>query len=679
MKRAFCHIGFSVAITLLVLNLIGIHYVIIIMIGLAVILTASLVLSKFRKALSVPLCIGGALLACVIFSCTYNASVEPQLRLDNQTCNAEFYIVDLPQKNNKQYVYTVKTKKIESNNAPQNVKIKIKSREKIDAKNYQMVSAKLKFNKVSDNAFNSYGMWSDDVYLSAKIYDYEVKDEYVKSLNSKVLDVRQDIIDTIGSSLLGDSGGLATALLIGDKSNLSKNAYNDFKLSGVTHIMAVSGMHLVVLSSVFMFVLKILRVNQRLRVIIIIPFIFFYIALAGFSKSVIRAGILMTVLLIGELFKRKSDSLNSLGLAVLILCFNPFVVCDVGAVLSVLSTLSLVTLYPLLDRWTMKYKFLRKPVIKGVVQSVITSLSVMLFTLPVLYIFFGYVSLSSIIANIVLVPIGSAAMILSLLLYISSFVPFIEPIFVVLTNFVCNLMLKITGAFAELPFAIAPLSDNLYIILAASFLIIGFAFFTNNKKNIENTAILVSVIIALSVFNPYILKSDNEKIFVCKNNAVLICSEGKTLVTGLKDYDDYYSIQNYLFKNNMNCDTIVLSNSLEDNKYNIMLAQKFNPQQIISFGDEESLYQMPRTQVIDGTRDKIYFNDSIVIDYLDDEGMYYDVKMNGFTISNSKYSKSDISISNKFVQDCNGRIDLSQSNVVYCLNDDNTFSVRRVD
>lgn len=679
MKRPLSHIGFSVAITLLVLNLIGNKYVLIIMIGLAVILAASLVLSKFRKALSVPLCVGGALLGCVIFACTYSASVEPQLMLDNKTCNAEFYIVDLAQKNNTQYVYTVKTKKIECDNAPQNIKLRIKSKDKIEAENYQVISGKLKFNKISDNSFDSYGSWSDDIYLSSKLYNYKVKDEYVRSLNSKVLDVRQNIIDTIGTSLLGDSGGLATALLIGDKSNLSKNAYNDFKLAGVTHIMAVSGMHLVVLSSVFVFILKKLRVNQQLRVIIIIPLVLFYIALAGFSKSVIRAGILMIVLLIGELFKRKSDSLNSLGLAVLILCFNPFVVCDVGAVLSVLSTLSLITLYPLLDKWMMKYKILRKPVIKAVSQSICISLSVMLYTLPVLYVFFGYISLASVIANVVLVPIGSMAMILSMLLYVSSFVPFVHPIFVFLTKIVCGLMLKITSILADLPFAIAPLDDNLYVILAAAFLIVGIAFLTGNKRNIKSATILVSLIIAFSVFTPLTFKDNSEKIMICKNNAVLISSEGKTMVTGLKDYDDYYSIQNYLFKNNLNCDIIVLSNSFEDNKYNIMLAHKFNPEIIVSFGDEMSLYQMPRTQVLDGTKEDVFFNENIKVDYLDDDGHFYDVKINGFTISNSKYSNCDIAVSNKFVRDCNGCIDLSQSNVVYCLGDNKTFSVRRVD
>ncbi len=112
-------------------------------------------------------------------------------------------------------------------------------------------------------------------------------------------------------------------------------------------------------------------------------------ALAGFSKSIIRAGIMMIVMLCGRLFNERSDTLNSLGIAVFIICLNPFAVTDAGALLTVTAVLGLIIIDPMLIG-------LYKPKTKlvyYVYKTVCASLSVFLTTLPVVCITFSYVSM----------------------------------------------------------------------------------------------------------------------------------------------------------------------------------------------------------------------------------------------------------------------------------------------
>ena len=154
MKRVFAHIGFSIATTLVVLNLIDIAYIPIILMGLVVIFATSLILQKYRQALTVPVCVMSAIFACVVFLGVYNGDAKPQLQLDGKEANASFYIVDLPKQNGDSYIYTVKTTQIDCDNSPQNIKLRVYSDEKLKAQPYQILYGNLKVNSLADNAFD---------------------------------------------------------------------------------------------------------------------------------------------------------------------------------------------------------------------------------------------------------------------------------------------------------------------------------------------------------------------------------------------------------------------------------------------------------------------------------------------------------------------------------------------
>ncbi|MEZ3421991.1 MAG: hypothetical protein K1V95_08795, partial [Eubacterium sp.] len=156
MKRVFAHIGFSFAITLVILNFFQIKTALVISAVTGAAFAVSLLIKRTRRGVAVPLAMLSAVLACVIFISNYYSSFLPQTRLDNVTANAEFYIVDLEEKTTAgSYTYTVKTKSVRAANAPQNIKVKLKSPVQIDADYYEILKREIRFRLISDNGFRS--------------------------------------------------------------------------------------------------------------------------------------------------------------------------------------------------------------------------------------------------------------------------------------------------------------------------------------------------------------------------------------------------------------------------------------------------------------------------------------------------------------------------------------------
>ena len=103
MKRVFAHIGFSSAITLIVLNFFQINTAFVILAVTGAAFAVSLIIKRTRKGIAVPLCMISAAVACILFITNYYGSFIPQSRLDGNSATAEFYIVDLEEQSSYGY------------------------------------------------------------------------------------------------------------------------------------------------------------------------------------------------------------------------------------------------------------------------------------------------------------------------------------------------------------------------------------------------------------------------------------------------------------------------------------------------------------------------------------------------------------------------------------------------
>lgn len=587
MKRVFAHIGFSFALTLVVLNLISIKWVLAVLSVAGTLFVLSLLINKTRKAIAVPLCLFCSVLACLTFVSNYYGPYSNQISLDGKTANVEFYIVDVEEFNGYNYVYKAKTKSVEINGAPQKINLYVYSDKRIESDYYETINGKLKLNKIADNAFDSYGSFADGVFLESKLVNYKSTGKGVNSPNKYILDLRISIKEIFKKNLSKDNDGLALALVTGDKSLMNNELSENFKKCGASHLIAVSGLHLSVVAGGIYLLLKKLRVKKIPTVVISFAAIILYASLAGFSKSIVRAGIMMSVLLAGKLFNRKSDLLNSLGFAVFIMCLNPYAVTDIGALLTVSAMLGVVAINNIIIM-----KFLPKnAVLKYLYKGLVLSFSIFTATFPVMYFTFGNVSLIGVLLNIILIPIAEAALVSSVFVLALQFLPPLMLVAVKVSNAAAGALIAITKHFASLPFSAFKIdSSEMGIVIGAVFIIFGIAFIIKKNNRIFRTSAILSVIIAAVVLaSSSIINYNNvfvREINGFKSTAAIIYDRERAVIIGVAEKHQYQQIKSIIETQSLDVSMIIDTNS---SSYSKELTEEADVKNYVALPDDENV------------------------------------------------------------------------------------------
>ncbi len=153
--------------------------------------------------------------------------------------------------------------------------------------------------------------------------------------------------------LVGDNaGGLPSALLLGDRTALGLTVRRDFARAGISHLLAVSGLHMTLLFGMAEGLLRLLRCPKRIRALLLGLSALGYLVLLGFPPSASRAVIMLGAVYLSTFLSVRADPLTSLGVAgALILAVTPLAVADTGFWMSFLATLGLVVLIPPLHAW----------------------------------------------------------------------------------------------------------------------------------------------------------------------------------------------------------------------------------------------------------------------------------------------------------------------------------------
>ena len=195
---------------------------------------------------------------------------------------------------------------------------------------------------------------------------------------------------------------IAAAVTLGDKSGLDEQLWSAFNRAGLMHAAVVSGLHI---STLVAFVLTVTH-NDRRIALAAIPFLVFFALMAGGTPSAFRAVIMQSALLLAPIARREQDAPSALGLALLVLLIqNPFAAASVGLQLSFASVAGILLVSdplfrrmcrPLEAKRPPKEQRLRRALWKlgrGVLSSVSVSLGAMLFTTPLIALYFGQIVL----------------------------------------------------------------------------------------------------------------------------------------------------------------------------------------------------------------------------------------------------------------------------------------------
>lgn len=253
-----------------------------------------------------------------------------------------------------------------------------------------------------------------------------------------------------------DIAGVLTALLTGERSLIPESVSADFNEAGLSHVLAVSGMH----CGVLLAFLTCFTGKGRARTWTALPILVFYALLTGCRPSVVRACVMIGFLLTGPLFRRENDPPTALLTALmLILAQNPFAAASVGLQLSFASVAGLLWLTPKLS--VCLPKAVRKPktfrdcllwLLRKILQSFCVTAGALVFTVPLMAWHFGTVSLIAPLSNLLCLPAVCVLFCLGLASVTAGLVIF--PLGVLLaipTEYLCRLILLATGWLARLP------------------------------------------------------------------------------------------------------------------------------------------------------------------------------------------------------------------------------------
>lgn len=361
--------------------------------------------------------------------------------------------------------------------------------------------------------------------------------------------LRNKIIGKIDSIFSEDVSGFARSLLLGDTSKLSIEDDTSLKISGIRHVVAVSGLHIsILMSCIFIFV----RTRRFINSIVSIPLLLLFTALAGFTPSVLRACIMQIVFVISLEAEKEYDAPTALSLAVfLLILINPLVITSISFQLSVSCVIGILLfsgrIYNLLLRTKLgpaKGKSLKSKLIRGGALSVSVTLSTMATTLPINAYYFGSVCLVSVLSNFLLLGLVTFCF---YGIAFSCLAAFIFPVFGSLLGMIFSWpirgVLYAAKLLSKIPFA-AVSSENLYVLLWVIFIYGLFVVFLLNKKKKPFLFCGLSVLglcisLSLACLEP---RMDNYRVTVLdvgQGQCILIQSKDSCYMVDCGGFSDY--------------------------------------------------------------------------------------------------------------------------------------------
>lgn len=276
--------------------------------------------------------------------------------------------------------------------------------------------------------------------------------------------------------------GIAAALVLGIKHHLDEDLKQAYTNAGVTHILAVSGMHVGIIFGLLNVLLSFLPVRKHGRVFhvaITLLVLWLYAFITGLSGSVLRAVTMFSLVTIAQNIGRNTNIYNTLSAsAFILLLYNPFLLMDVGFQLSYLAVLSIVYFYP-------KLYALYEPTnhfINFLWQMVCVSVAAQVFTLPVSLYHFHQYPTYGVLASVLVVPIGQVILILGVSLLFVSFLPYVPELVGWLlekTIWICN---RIVFGVENLDYATTSLVLGLPQAMALALAIVWIVAFFEAKK-----------------------------------------------------------------------------------------------------------------------------------------------------------------------------------------------------
>lgn len=426
------------------------------------------------------------------------------------------------------------------------IKLSVKQANTLEEGYVISFKAKLKTTQLFNlGVFDSYS-YKYNIKYSATINDRDFAiDSYYGLTWSETL--RKNVKDKLMENMGKEEAALSYASLFGDKTYISDDVNEAFSLSGITHLIAISGLNITFIVGVISIFLNKIKIRYWIKLLILSLFLLVYCYLCSFASSVVRAALMFIVLGLSKVTGKKYDSLNSLGLTgIILILFQPLIVFDFGFLLSFASILCIVMFMPSLMSFFEKLKFN---------NWLSTSLGMLIATqmglLPISMLCYDEFSLLSFITNFICIPIFelffSILFALVLIIFILPFLSFTLKIPEIMVKFVID----VSSYIASLDFFIIEFisfSSLIAISLYFAFFIMSHHINLTFKMKAIISVVLVGVFAIVVGINSVPV---NSKFSVTTINSYdkyvyFIEFDGTCFCIGDYDYYNTFSTNNYL-------------------------------------------------------------------------------------------------------------------------------------
>lgn len=309
--------------------------------------------------------------------------------------------------------------------------------------------------------------------------------QWASVCRSKIIDLYAD------AGVMGDQLSVLSALTVGYKKDLSEELRETYSIAGASHILALSGMHVAILGFLIMFLLKPLerlgKKGKYFSFVLTMLCLVAFAVLVGLSASVVRATVMFALYTVSGLLRREPLSVNNLSVAAfVILLFSPQSLFDVGFQLSFCAILSIILFHkPIESLFVAKHKITRY------VWSIVSiSISVQILTSPVVMFYFNRFSVHFLLTNIVVIPLLTLILSISLLLIATYPIASIHHAVADCLNFVIKQMNNFLKTVEQLPLSSI---DDIYIspLVLASLILIALATSSYISKRSPRRLLLV--------------------------------------------------------------------------------------------------------------------------------------------------------------------------------------------
>ncbi len=214
----------------------------------------------------------------------------------------------------------------------------------------------------------------------------------------------------------GQNSTILKGLLIGDKSDFDDEMYNKLSNAGISHIVAVSGLHLSILLSFFMILFGFLRIKRKIILFVALPFVLLFASASGFTPSVLRASIMIFIMMLSTVLSEDYNPVTSLFAAFgILLAFSPYSILSKSLVLSFSATLGILVYFRYIHYFLLlpfesgiwdsnKTCRLFKKIMNYLSSSISLSISSFLGTAYFILLFFSKISKVQFLTNLWIIP-----------------------------------------------------------------------------------------------------------------------------------------------------------------------------------------------------------------------------------------------------------------------------------